>query len=59
MPLLWRDQAIGWANISVTTGTMQTDIGYVTGSSPTDPSYPDALRAELTDLARFLGVEES
>lgn len=59
MPLLWRDQAVGWANISVTTGTMQTDIGYVTGESPTDPSYPDALRAELTDLARFLGVEES
>ena len=58
MPLLWRDNAIGWANISVTTGTMHAGIGYVTGEAPTDPSYPDALHAELADLARFLGVEE-
>ena len=54
MPLLWRDTVVGWANISVVDGALQSDIGYVTGEAPVDPAYPEALRAELADLARFL-----
>ncbi|MBU6289633.1 MAG: winged helix DNA-binding domain-containing protein [Chloroflexi bacterium] len=58
MPVIWRDAVIGWANVSTTSGAMTVDVGYVTGEAPSDPAYPDALRADLADLARFLGVDD-
>ena len=55
LPLLWRDQVIGWANARVTEGKLHLDYGYVEGP-PSDPAFTRALRAEQTRLTKFLGL---
>ena len=55
LPLLWRDQAIGWGNATVTGGRLDVQIGYVTGRAPRDRAYRSALDAELSRLRLFLG----
>jgi uncharacterized protein YcaQ len=55
MPLLWRDQVIGWANLKVAAGRLQADLGYVEGRSA-DPAFERALEDELGRMACFLGV---
>jgi uncharacterized protein YcaQ len=57
LPLLWRDQVIGWANARVMSGRLQVDCGYVAGRAPRDASFKPALAAELERLAAFLGVD--
>ncbi len=52
LPLLWREQVIGWANVSVLDGELQTDIGYVTGAAPR--GIARELAAELGRLQIFL-----
>ena len=59
MPLLWRDQVIGWGNLSVVDGRLQAGIGYVSGQAPNDAGYRPALDAELADMAAFLGVSSA
>ncbi|AOW15486.1 cytoplasmic protein [Hydrogenophaga crassostreae] len=54
MPLLWRDQVIGWGNLSATEGRLHAEMGYVKGEAPTDAGYAAALAHELGDMARFL-----
>lgn len=56
LPLLWRDQVIGWGNLSVVAGRLRAAVGYL-GSAPTAPGYAAALDAELDRLRVFLGVE--
>jgi uncharacterized protein YcaQ len=56
MPLLWRDEVIGWGNVSVVDGRLQAALGYVNGHAPTDAGFADALDAELAAMAAFLGV---
>jgi uncharacterized protein len=56
MPLLWRDEVIGWGNLSVVQGRLQADLGYVRGQAPKDAAYRAALEAELSDMAMSLGV---
>ena len=36
LPLLWRDRVIGWANVSIKDGALDTQIGYVSGAPPRD-----------------------
>jgi uncharacterized protein YcaQ len=57
LPLLWRDQVIGWANLAVRDGRLHSDIGYVSGKAPRDAGYANALRAELARMREFLGLE--
>ena len=57
MPLLWRDQVIGWGNLSVVDGLLRADIGYASGQAPKEAGYRAALDAELADMAACLGVE--
>jgi hypothetical protein len=59
MPLLWRDQVIGWGNLSVVAGRLQADIGYASGQAPDDESYRPALGAELSAMAACLGVNSA
>lgn len=59
MPLLWRDQVIGWGNLSVVEGCLQAELGYVSGQAPTDQGYRQALDAELADMATFLQAEKT
>ncbi len=59
LPLLWRDQVIGWGNLSVVEGRLQADIGHVDGQVPKEKAYRRALDAELADMAAFLGVSSA
>jgi uncharacterized protein YcaQ len=56
LPLLWRDEVIGWGNLSVVGGRLQPDIGHVNGQAPKDQEFRQALDAELADMAACLGV---
>jgi uncharacterized protein YcaQ len=57
LPLLWREQVIGWANASVTSGRLQVQPGYVSGRAPRDAAFRSAWRDEVERLAGCLGVE--
>jgi uncharacterized protein len=57
LPLMWRDEVIGWANASVKSERLALDCGYVAGRAPRDPLFRRALDEERQRLADFLGVE--
>jgi uncharacterized protein YcaQ len=56
LPLLWRDRVIGWANVSVKKGTLDSNIGYIASRPPRDPVFRCALDEELNRLRLFLGL---
>jgi uncharacterized protein YcaQ len=53
LPLLWRDQVIGWANVKVAAGRLVPELGYVQ-QRPADPAFDQALDAKLDRLHHFL-----
>ncbi|MBH9552199.1 DNA glycosylase AlkZ-like family protein [Inhella gelatinilytica] len=55
LPLLWRDQVIGWANLKVVAGRLQHELGFVE-RRPQEPAFDDALDDELRAMAAFLGL---
>ena len=55
LPLLWRDRAIGWGNISLENGALRADVGYIAGRPPRERRFSRALDAELERLRIFLG----
>jgi len=55
MPMLWRDQIIGWANLSVKDDSLQVDFGYVK-STPRDRVFAQGLEEEVERMRTFLGV---
>lgn len=57
MPMLWRDQVIGWGNLSVVEGRLRAEIGHADRRSPTTRDFRQALDAELADMAAFLNVQ--
>jgi len=59
LPLLWRDQVIGWGNISAVDGVLKSTLGYVDGDEPRDPAFRDNLEAELERMRLFLGLAHS
>lgn len=56
MPLLWRGQVIGWGNLAVVDGQLQTQLQYVAGKAPDEAAYAPALTAELEALGHFLAL---
>jgi uncharacterized protein YcaQ len=56
LPLLWRDQVIGWANVGTVDGELRPDVRYVTGRPPRDRAFRAALDDELSRLAVSLGL---
>lgn len=54
MPLLWRDEVIGWANLSVKNEKLNCDLGFVTGSAPNSPVFKRELEAELERVRNSL-----
>ena len=54
LPLAWRDEVIGWANMAVRDGELVPDIGYVRGSAPRDAGFRQALDDELERFRGFL-----
>ncbi len=57
LPLLWRDRVIGWANLSVKKGGLESDFGYVASQPPRDRAFKRELEAELDRVRGFLGLE--
>ena len=55
LPMLWRDQAVGWANASVSEGRLYVSTGYVRGR-PRERGFAAALEQELERLRVFLGL---
>lgn len=59
MPLLWRDEVVGWVNASAGAEGRQLtwSAGYVSGGPPKGRKFAEAFRAELARLAGFLGCD--
>ena len=57
LPLLWRDRVIGWANLSVMSGELKSELGYVASHAPRDRAFKRELEAELDRMRAFLGLE--
>jgi uncharacterized protein YcaQ len=55
LPLLWRDQVIGWANLALKAGRLRAEFGHVSGQAPRDPAFRRALDEEMQRMVAFLG----
>jgi uncharacterized protein YcaQ len=56
LPILWRDQVVGWGNLSVANGKLVSSLGYVGGQAPREPAFRRSLAAELERMRAFLGL---
>lgn len=54
LPLLWRDEVIGWANVTARDGKVQAAFGYVAAKPPRDRAFRRELDAEMDRLKAFL-----
>jgi len=55
LPLLYGDQVIGWGNLRVRNGQLESDFGYV-AHRPRDRVFKRELDGELERIKTFLGV---
>jgi uncharacterized protein YcaQ len=55
LPMLWRDEMIGWANVMPANGALDAAFGYVR-ARPRDRSFTRELDAEIARLRTFLGM---
>ena len=56
MPLLWCDRVIGWANLMVKDGALESDLGFVNATPPRERAFTRELEAELERIRAFLGL---
>ncbi|NET62859.1 MAG: winged helix-turn-helix domain-containing protein, partial [Symploca sp. SIO2E6] len=56
MPVLWKDQVIGWANVSRETDHVSFAFGYAS-SRPDEVEFTQEAEAEARRMTRFLGLE--
>ena len=54
LPLLWREQVIGWANARMTEDRLVIEPGYIAGRAPRDRRFGPALDADRERMAAFL-----
>jgi uncharacterized protein YcaQ len=54
LPLLFGDDVIGWANVTMQGGVVDSAIGYVRGKRPRTRSFARALDDELARMQTFL-----
>lgn len=54
LPLLWRNVAIGWANLTMRSGTLDAALGYVSGRRPRDRGFSRAVDEEIHRIRLFL-----
>ena len=55
LPLLWRDEVVGWANVAVRSGRLLPEVGFF-GPRRSDAAFCNALDDELHRMHRFLGL---
>jgi len=53
MPLLWRDRVIGWGNLSIRNGELESEFGYAR-TQPRERAFKRELEAELDRMRAFL-----
>jgi len=58
LPLLWRDDVIGWANLKLSNGTLDVETGYVS-RKPASKLYDRAFDAEVARFETFIGATSS
>ena len=58
LPLLWRDEVVGWGNLNVRGETLHAEIGFATRSALREAGFKAALHTELAAMAGFLGLDE-
>jgi uncharacterized protein YcaQ len=56
LPLLWQTQMIGWGNLSLQQGRLQSSFGFIAGRAPRSPAFGQALQTELARVNAFLDV---
>ena len=56
LPLLWRDQVIGWGNVALRGDKLQVELGYASGKAPREAVFAQALEEELARLRSFLAL---
>lgn len=56
LPLLWRDQIVGWGNLAVHENRLHVELGYAQ-PAPRGDAYQQALESELAAMVDFLGVD--
>ena len=54
LPLLWRERVIGWGNLSLRAGKLESAFGYVQGRPPRAAAFRRGLEAELERIRAFL-----
>ncbi len=54
LPVLWHEQVVGWANLSVREGELMSNVGYAGKSLARDKVFRGALEDELQRMADFL-----
>jgi uncharacterized protein YcaQ len=57
LPMLWHDRVIGWGNLSVQRGRLQSAFGFIAGRPPRAQAFGGALDAELERMSAFLDAE--
>ena len=57
MPVLWRDEVIGWANAKVEGERLKVEFGYM-GKRPGTKVFQKAAEKEVEAMARFLGLSK-
>jgi len=57
LPVLWRDEVIGWGNLTVKSGELRSEFGYVKSRPPRDRQFARQLEEELDRMRAFLGVQ--
>lgn len=57
LPLLWRDRVIGWGNLAVKNGELESEIGYIESNAPRDRVFRRELEAELDRVRAFLSLK--
>jgi len=55
LPLLWRDQVVGWANLAVRQGRLMPEVGFF-GPRIGDAAFVNAVDDELQRISAFLGL---
>jgi uncharacterized protein YcaQ len=58
MPMLWREQMLGWANLKVIHGRLRHELGFA-GSRPRGRAFQLALDEALHQMQEFLKLEHS
>ena len=54
LPVLWRDDVVGWANVTLKEQRLVADVGYVAGRPPRVQAFRRELEAEFARLDAFL-----